>query len=201
MEIIDAHAHALPRGAMDGGQADARLETLLSAMRTHGIARACLMPINDTSWLPVREMNDFAVRAVQDHPELVGFIDLDLSQAHYTGGLAALEAEVVRFHRTTFIVAHLGGVPWFPLVPLLAHDNVCFDTSGVLPQLRAFYSPTQIQHVLQGVGYEHVLFGSDFPEGIVPQLAVLREVIPTEHLEAVLGGNTRRVGTKHGWWS
>ena len=95
MEIIDAHVHALPRGDMCGGEADARLETLLAALEANGICRACLMPINDLSWQPVRAMNDFSVQAVKDHPQVVGFIDLDLSQVHYTGGIEALEADIV----------------------------------------------------------------------------------------------------------
>jgi predicted TIM-barrel fold metal-dependent hydrolase len=266
MEIIDAHVHTLPRGDMCGGEKDVRLETLLAALQAHGIGRACLMPINDLSWQPVREMNDFTVQVVKDHPQLVGFIDLDLSQVHYAGGVEALEAEIVRrqeqglrgikvhpqnlgldaddwrllpvyrlagevglpvmihsypgsppgcmenshprhiekvvrvFHKTTFIIAHLGGRAWFPLMPCLAHEHVYFDTSGVLRELGALYSVEQIRPVLHEIGYERIVFGSDFPEEIAPQLALLREVIPAEHHEAVLAGNIRRVGRRFGWW-
>jgi len=50
------------------------------------------------------------------------------------------------------------------------------------------------------VGYERLLFGSDFPEEIAGQLAVLREVIPEEHQEGVLAGNIKRLGGTFGWW-
>jgi predicted TIM-barrel fold metal-dependent hydrolase len=266
MEIIDVHVHALPRGTMCGGEADARLETLLAALEANGIGRAVLLPINDLSWQPVQEMNDFSVQVVKEHPHLAGFIDLDLSRVHYSSGIEVLEAEIVRrqeqglrgikvhpqnlgldaddwrllpvyrlageiglpvtihcypgsppgtmenshprhiekvvrvFRNTTFIIAHLGGVPYFPLLPLLCQHNVYFDTSGVLSEMWGFYRPGQIRHLLAKVGYERILFGSDFPEEIGRQVAILREVVPEDRQAEVLAGNAERLGERFGWW-
>ena len=96
MEIIDVHVHALPRGEMCGGEVDARIDTVLRGLRQHGIRRAVLVPINDLSWQPVEEMNDFSEAVVREQRGIAGFIDVDLSQAHYAGGIQRLEEAVIR---------------------------------------------------------------------------------------------------------
>lgn len=94
MEIIDAHVHSLPRGTMDGGETDARLETVLSGLRAHNISRAIFVPINDAWWQPVDDMNDYMVEVVRKHPSIVGFIDIDISKAHLYGGIERLEKDI-----------------------------------------------------------------------------------------------------------
>lgn len=85
-------------------------------------------------------------------------------------------------------------------MPWLVQDNVYFDTSGVLPALRRFYSPAQIGYVFGEIGYERILFGSDFPEEISGQVAILKELVPEERQAEVFAGNARRLGERFGWW-
>jgi predicted TIM-barrel fold metal-dependent hydrolase len=94
MEIIDVHIHALPRGEMCGGEVDASLPVVLKGLQERGIRRAVLVPINDISWQPVGEMNAFTERVVKEHEDIVGFIDIDISQAHYYHGIERLENDI-----------------------------------------------------------------------------------------------------------
>jgi predicted TIM-barrel fold metal-dependent hydrolase len=273
MEIVDVHVHALPRGDMNGGEVDAHLETVLHGLHAHGIRRAILVPINDLSWQPVAEMNDFAEAAVRAHDglagfvDLEGFIDLDLYQAHY-GGIQRIEDDVARrcanglrgikvhlqnlglqasdwrllplyrlagelqipvmihchpgsspgtvdnshpaeiekmvraFHKTTFIISHLGGILYLHYMPWLVHDNVYFDTSGIMDQLVAYYGPDRVRYILDQIGYDRLLFGSDYPVAdIDAQLAALRQVVPPAHHERVLAHNALHLGTTFRWWT
>jgi len=72
MEIIDAHVHALPRGEMCGGEVDASIETVLTEMKKREISKIVLVPINDISWQPVEEMNDFMENVVLKNKD-IGF--------------------------------------------------------------------------------------------------------------------------------
>ncbi len=267
MEIVDAHVHAMPRGTMNGGETDARLETVLAGLEARGVSRAVLMPINDPSWQPVAEMNDFSERAVAEHPELAAFVDLDISRAHFYRGIHLLEDEITRrvqnglrgikvhpqnlgaspddwrllpvyrlagelgvpvaihcypaggpgriensdpaaidkvvrvFHRTTFIIAHLGGLMHLAAMPKLSQENVYFDTSGVLPELRRFYGVDQLRYILEEIGYDRILFASDFPaESLDEHLRLAQEIVPPEHLPAVLAENALQLGKRFGWW-
>lgn len=268
MEIVDVHVHALPRGEMCGGEVDARLGTVLRGLQERGIERAVLVPINDLSWQPAEEMNDFAEGVIREHPGIVGLVDVDISRAHYYGGIQALEAEVTRrienglqgikihpqnlgtqaddwrllplyrlagelgvpvmihchpgscpgriedsspiaiekvvrvFHKTTFLVSHLGGILYFPYMPWLNHENVFFDSSGVMEPLARFYGVDRIRVVLEEIGYDKILFGSDYPtEGIDEQVEILKEVVPAEHHRAVFAENALRLGERYGWWA
>lgn len=267
MQIIDAHVHALPRGEMCGGEVDARLDTVLKGLREHGIERAVLVPINDLSWQPVDEMNDFSVETVGAHPNIVGLIDIDLSQAHYAGGIERLEADIVRryesglrgikihpqnlgvqasdwrlwpvyrlagelnipvmihchpgscpgrvtdshpaeiekvvraFHKTTFIIAHFGGILYFEYMPWLVHSNVWFESSGIITRLRRYHGDERIRYVFEEIGYDRICFGSDFPtDDLNAQLAAMRELVPPDRHADVFAGNITRLGCRLGWW-
>lgn len=265
--IIDGHIHALPRGEMCGGEVDARLQTVLAGLHRHGIRRAVLMPINDIAWQPVDEMNDFAEGVVATNPDLVGFIDIDLSRIHYARGIRVLEDDIIRrhshglrgikvhpqnlgmnaddwrllpvyrlageigipvtihchpgsepgtienshpafiekvvrvFHRTTFIIAHLGGILYFPYMPWLCHENVYYDTSGILPHLTRYFAPEQIGYILEQIGYERILFGSDFPtEELAPQIQCLQSLVPLDRQQQVFRDNILTVARRFSWW-
>ncbi len=268
MEIVDVHIHALPRGEMCGGEVDARLEAVLAGLHARGITQAVLVPINDLSWQPVAEMNDFTEQAVRDHPGLVGLIDIDLSRAHYAGGLQRLEDGIVRryenglkgikvhlqnlgvqandwrllavyrlageidipvmvhchpgsspgtvensspvdlekivraFHKTTFIVSHLGGILYFHYMPWLVYENVRFDTSGIMDQLVRYYGPDRVRMILEEIGFDRIVFGSDYPTADLDgQISALETVVPAEHHDRVFRRNALRLGQAHGWWS
>jgi predicted TIM-barrel fold metal-dependent hydrolase len=267
MEIVDAHIHALPRGDMHGGQVDARLETVLQRLREKGIRRAVLLPINDLSYQPVEEMNDFSERAVLECRDLVGFVDVDLSQAHYYRGIQRLENDVARrcqnglqgikihlqnlgvqasdwrllplyrlagelnvpvaihchpgscpgtvdnshpaeiekvvraFHKSHFVIAHLGGVLYFEYMPWLCHENVHFDCSGVMADLWRYYGVDRVRYVLEQIGYDRLFFGSDFPAvDIEQQLEATKALIPAAQQAAVFGQNVPKFGEQFGWW-
>ncbi|HHW18073.1 MAG TPA: amidohydrolase [Firmicutes bacterium] len=267
MEIIDAHVHSLPRGTMDGGETDVRLETVLSGLRARNITRAIFVPINDAWWQPVDEMNDYMVEVVRKHPSIVGFIDIDISKAHLYGGIERLEKDIemryssglrgikvhlqnlgvnaddwrllpvyrlagelnipvmlhcypgsgpgllenssplyiekmIRaFRKTHFIISHLGGIPYVDLLPHLYHDNVRFETSGVLPTLKRYLGTERLSHLLNDIGYERIFFGSDFPScDLDTQISILKEIVPREQWNKVFSGNILEFGREFGWW-
>ena len=267
MKIIDVHVHALPRGDMCGGEVDARLSTVVATLSQRGIERAVLVPINDLSWQPVVEMNDFMEEAVRNSADLEGLIDLDFSQAHYAGGIQRLEEDITRrhrnglkgikvhlqnlglqaddwrllpvyrlagelgipvmvhchpgsspgtvensspvplekmvraFHKTTFIISHFGGILYFHYMPWLEYGNVYFESSGVMDQLVHYYGPERVQYILNQIGYERIMFGSDFPTaGYDEQIAALAQVVPPEHHDQVFCENALRLGEANGWW-
>lgn len=268
MQVIDVHVHAMPRGEMCGGEVDARLSTVLEGLAGHGIERAILVPINDISWQPVVEMNDFAERAAREHAGLEAFVDLDLSQAHYYQGIVRLEEDIARrhaqglkgikvhlqnlglpasdwrllpvyriagelgipvmvhchpgsapgtidnsspieiekmvraFHRTTFIVSHFGGLLYFAHMPWLSHENVYFETSGIVPQLMRYYGVDRVRAIWDEIGYDHILFGSDYPTvDLAEQIDAVTDAVPAEHHAAVFAGNALALAERFGWWA
>jgi predicted TIM-barrel fold metal-dependent hydrolase len=265
--IVDVHIHALPRGEMCGGEVDARLPTVLGGLSEVGIERTVLVPINDLSWQPIDEMNDFSERAVAAHDGLAAMVDIDLSQAHYAGGIARLEEDIARrhanglrgvkvhlqnlgmqandwrllpvyrlageldipvmvhchpgsspgtvensnpvdlekmvraFHKTTFIISHLGGILYFPYMPWLNYDNVHYETSGIMPQLVAYYGVDRVRILLDEIGYDRILFGSDYPTAdLAAQIAAVDQVVPGCEHGRVFADNALRLGERFGWW-
>jgi predicted TIM-barrel fold metal-dependent hydrolase len=56
--------------------------------------------------------------------------------------------------------------------------------------------------ILDEIGYDRILFGSDYPTvEIGAQLNALKQVIPEERHEDVLGRNALRLGAMVGWWT
>jgi predicted TIM-barrel fold metal-dependent hydrolase len=265
MEIIDVHVHGSPHPEKRGEKE--RLDNVIAAHHEQGIRRFVLIPMNDVSQQPAGEMNIFTANAVSTYPDIAGFIDLDLSQAHsFCNGVPALEKEIAQayeqglrgikvhpqnlgvdaddwrllpvyrlagelgipvmvhcypgptplglnhshpekiqkvvrvFHRTTFVLAHLGGIPHFPLMAWLSADNVYFDTAGVMKELWAFYSIEQLRYIFSQIGYDRLLFGSDYPYSIAQTLTILKEVVPPENQAQVFSENAALLGTRFGWW-
>lgn len=107
------------------------------------------------------------------------------------------------FPETRFILAHFGGgLPFYELNPRIrqALRNVLYDTAAA-PLL---YRPEATRRVVELVGAERVLFGTDFPllthprETRVPELAKsLRDLrasgLTGDELQAILGGNTAKL--------
>jgi predicted TIM-barrel fold metal-dependent hydrolase len=94
----------------------------------------------------------------------------------------------------TLVCAHWGGgLPFYALMPEVkqAMDNVYFDTAAS-PFL---YSPGVYRQVIQLVGEEKILFGSDYP--LLAQSRLLGEIesldLPGETRDKILADNARRL--------
>ena len=101
---------------------------------------------------------------------------------------------IARFPKLRMIAAHWGGgLPFYALMPEVqkSFGNVYFDTAAS-PFL---YRPEVYGRVIDLVGAEHVLFGSDFP--LLAPGRVLREIrsqaLPPEQQRLILGGNAARL--------
>lgn len=267
MEIIDAHVHSLPCGTMNSGRVDVNYKTVYQGLLKRGIKKAVFVPINDISWQPVDEMNDYLIDIVTNNPDIIGFIDIDLSKVHYNNGIKDIEKDITTryesglkgikihlqnlgvnaddwrllpiyrlagelnipvmihchpgsapglidnsnpkyiekmvrvFHKTQFVISHFGGIPYFEYMPWLNHENVYFDSSGVLRQLKNYFGIERIRNIFEEIGYDKVFFGSDFPtENIDEQIEILKEIAPVENQEKVFSKNIIEFGKQFNWW-
>ncbi len=98
------------------------------------------------------------------------------------------------FPGLTFVLAHWGGgLPFYSLMPEVgaALKNTYVDTAAT----RLLYQPAIYPLVGQLLGWDKVLFGSDFP--LLSQARSLEEVaalrLGQEKKKAILGGNARRL--------
>ena len=94
----------------------------------------------------------------------------------------------------TIVCAHWGGgLPFYALMPEVkqAMNNVFFDTAAS-PFL---YSPQIYNQVIQLVGAERILFGSDYP--LLTQSRLLEEIrsldLPEATRDLILSGNAQRL--------
>jgi hypothetical protein len=101
---------------------------------------------------------------------------------------------ITSFPDLTIVCAHWGGgLPFYALMPEVkkAMSNVFFDTAAS-PLL---YRPQVYNQVIQLVGSDKILFGSDFP--LVGQGQLLKEIssqdLPQETKELILSGNARKL--------
>jgi uncharacterized protein len=101
---------------------------------------------------------------------------------------------ITSFPDLTIVCAHWGGgLPFYALMPEVkrAMSNVFFDTAAS-PYL---YSPQIYNQVIQLVGGDKILFGSDYP--LLPQGRYLKEInsldLPEETKNLILSGNARRL--------
>ncbi len=101
---------------------------------------------------------------------------------------------ITSFPDLTIICAHWGGgLPFYALMPEVkkAMGNVYFD-SAASPFL---YTPEVYSQVIQLVGADRVLFGSDYP--LLAQSRLLKEIetldMPEETKNLVLAGNALRL--------
>jgi len=101
---------------------------------------------------------------------------------------------ITSFPDLTIVCAHWGGgLPFYALMPEVkqAMSNVFFDTAAS-PYL---YSPQIYNQVIQLVGGDKILFGSDYP--LLAQSKYLKEIdsldLPDETKNLILSGNARRL--------
>jgi len=101
---------------------------------------------------------------------------------------------ITSFPNLTIVCAHWGGgLPFYALMPEVkrAMSNVFFDTAAS-PFL---YSPQVYTQVIQLVGGDKILFGSDYP--LLAQARPLGEIrsldLPEETKNLILSGNAQRL--------
>jgi len=101
---------------------------------------------------------------------------------------------ITSFPNLTLVCAHWGGgLPFYALMPEVkkAMSKVFFDTAAS-PFL---YSPEIYNQVIQVVGADRILFGSDYP--LLAQNRLLKEIkslsLPRETERLILSGNARRL--------
>ncbi len=101
---------------------------------------------------------------------------------------------ITNFPDLTIVCAHWGGgLPFYALMPEVkqAMKNVFFDTAAS-PFL---YSPRVYNQVIQLVGADRILFGSDYP--LLAQARLLQEInsadLSEEEKSLILSGNARRL--------
>ncbi len=101
---------------------------------------------------------------------------------------------ITSFPHLTLVCAHWGGgLPFYALMPEVkkAMSNVFFDTAAS-PFL---YSPQIYNQVIQLVGADKILFGSDYP--LLAQSRLLKEIkslnLPGETARLLLSGNAQRL--------
>jgi len=101
---------------------------------------------------------------------------------------------ITRFPDLRIVCAHWGGgLPFYALMPEVkqAMGNVYFDTAAS-PYL---YSPQIYRQVIELVGSDRILFGSDYP--LLAPSRLLGEInsldLPEETKNLILSGNARRL--------
>ncbi len=101
---------------------------------------------------------------------------------------------ITNYPDITLVCAHWGGgLPFYALMPEVkeAMSNVYFD-SAASPFL---YSPQIYSQVIQLVGADKILFGSDYP--LLAQSRLLKEIdsldLPQETKNLILSGNAQRL--------
>jgi predicted TIM-barrel fold metal-dependent hydrolase len=117
---------------------------------------------------------------------------------HYAGKSGGPLESIVGFAQqaqaVTVIAAHWGGgLPFYALMPEVrdALANVWFDTAAS----HLLYDPAIYRRVIDLVGAERILWGSDWP--LTSQAKALERTrdagLSDAELDAVLGGNAARV--------
>jgi len=138
------------------------------------------------------------VEAVRKH-RLILLTHASEPVGHKYPGKGGITPDILYTFITSFpdliiVCAHWGGgLPFYALMPEVkkAMSNVFFDTAAS-PFL---YSPEIYNQVIQLVGADKILFGSDYP--LLAQSRLLKEIrsldLPGETERLILSGNARRL--------
>jgi uncharacterized protein len=103
------------------------------------------------------------------------------------------------FPGLTVLLAHLGGGRWHQTVDLAkAFPSVVFDVCEIVEWTGAPNAPTreQLVRMIQEIGHERVMLGTDFPWYDLDhtvELVMELPVLTTEQKEAILGENAVRI--------
>ncbi len=150
-----------------------------------------LFDLNDEIMLPI-------IETLRKH-QLILLTHASEPVGHLYPGKGAITPEmlypfITAFPDLTIVCAHWGGgLPFYALMPEVkkAMKNVFFDTAAS-PYL---YSPEIYHQVIQLVGADKILFGSDYP--LLAQGRLLKEInsldLAPETKSLILGGNARKL--------
>lgn len=154
----------------------------------------------DTQFLDFtrKEAMEPLVWALQEH-KLILLTHSSEPVGHVYSGKGSVTPDILYAFITSFpdlpiVCAHWGGgLPFYTLMPEVrdALENVYFDTAAS-PFL---YRPEIYRQVIQLVGADRILFGSDYP--LMPPSRLLREMdsvnLSDEDRNLILSGNARRL--------
>lgn len=150
-----------------------------------------LFDLNDEIMLPI-------IETLRKH-QLILLTHASEPVGHLYPGKGAITPEmlypfITAFPDLTIVCAHWGGgLPFYALMPEVkkAMKNVFFDTAAS-PYL---YRPEIYQQVIQLVGADKILFGSDYP--LLAQGRLLKEInsldLAPETKSLILGSNARKL--------
>jgi len=148
--------------------------------------------------LTEREMMEPFVEVMREH-KLILLTHASEPVGHVYPGKGSITPDmlypfITNFPDLTIVCAHWGGgLPFYALMPEVkeAMGNVFFDTAAS-PFL---YSPQIYRQVVQLVGADKILFGSDYP--LLAQSRLLKEIgsldLSQETKEQILSGNAQRL--------
>jgi len=151
-----------------------------------------LLDLND------KEMMEPFIEVVRKH-RLILLTHASEPVGHEYPGKGSISPDILypfitSFPDLTIVCAHWGGgLPFYALMPEVkkAMNNVFFDTAAS-PFL---YSPQVYNQVIQLVGGDKILFGSDYP--LLAQGQLLKEInsldLPEETKSLILSGNAQRL--------
>jgi predicted TIM-barrel fold metal-dependent hydrolase len=169
----------------------------------------------------LREMADRGARGIKLHPVVQRFEpgdprmrpvfeacrELGLTVLSHTGSAkggerfaepAAFATVLPELPGLTVLLAHLGGGQWRQTVDLArAFPSVVFDLCEIIEWTGAPNAPTaeQLATMVQEIGHERVMLGTDFPWYDLDhtvELVMDLPVLATEQKEAILGANAAR---------
>lgn len=148
------------------------------------------------------EILDTALQLAASESKIVNLHVTDPDTRDYPGKIetpfASLHQLAERHPETTFVFAHLAGMMHLP--QLKALDNVYVDTAAV-PLL---YPPDIYQSVIDQIGSDRILFGTDYPLRTFPKRqrkpdfqshleSIRASGISTIDLDKILRGNIKRL--------
>jgi len=103
------------------------------------------------------------------------------------------------FPELRLVLAHMGGGAWRQILELAqVHPNVYFDLAEIIELTGAPNAPTdrELAQLIQDVGSERVMMGSDFPWydiGHGAERIMELPLLSKEQKEAILGANAIRI--------
>jgi len=137
--------------------------------------------------------------AVMQHYRLMMMVHASEPVGHQYPGKGSITPDmlypfIARFPDLPLVCAHWGGgLPFYALMPEVkeALHNVYFDSAAS----SFLYTPQVYPQVIQLVGAEKILFGTDYP--LLPQSRLLNEIgaldLSEQDRDLILSGNARRL--------